>query len=109
MKTIYKGYALIVCAVCFLCAMGLTSCVTKINNNDYESGDSVRVYYTKGDFDSIVIEKSTFRDVFDIAPAGSMHVTSYGGYCDYPMKDGRYIRIEFYGKDLIVGDIKEVS
>lgn len=64
------------------------------------------MYKTKEDFDSITIGESTFRDVYDIAPQETMHVTSYGGFCDYPMKDGGYIRIEFYGKDLTVGAIE---
>ena len=37
-----------------------------------------------------------------------MQITSYGGFCKYPMQNGGDIRIKFYGKDLIVGDIEEV-
>ena len=80
MKKIGKGYALIVFIACFVYIMCLVGCVTKTNKNVYE-----------------------------IAPHESMQVTSYGGFCDYPLKNGGYIRVDFYGKDLIVGAVKEVS
>ena len=65
-------------------------------------------YYTKEHFCSIVIGKSTYQDVYEIAPTSVMCVTSYGGLCEYPMKTGGYICIKFYGKDLVVGDVEEI-
>lgn len=109
MKKICKVFALVVYIVCFVYIMCLVGCVTKTNKNDHESGDSMREYYISEDFSSITVGESTFRDVYEIAPHESMQVTSYGGFCDYPLKNGGYIRIDFYGKDLIVGAVKEVS
>ena len=65
-------------------------------------------YYKKEDFQSITVGESTLQDVYEIAPKEVMQVTSYGGVCEYPMEDGGYIRIKFYGKELIVGEIEEV-
>ena len=87
----------------------VTSCADRIEiGNSSEKSDSMREYYTSEVFSSITVGESTFRDVYDIAPHKSMQVTSYGGFCDYLLKNGGYIRIEFYGKDLIVGAVKEV-
>ena len=66
-------------------------------------------YYTKEDFKSITIGESTYQDVYNIASSESMQMTSYGGFCEYPMQNGGYVRIKFYGKDMIVGAIEEVS
>ena len=66
-------------------------------------------YYTREDFQSIVIGKSTYQDVYVIAPIETLQITSYGGFCDYPMQNGGYVRIKFYEKNLIVGDIEEIS
>ena len=66
-------------------------------------------YYEKEDFQSIIIGESTFQDVYKIASEGAIQITSYGGFCEYPMQNGGYIRIKFYGKDMIVGAIEEVS
>ena len=72
-------------------------------------GVSIREYYTKADFQSIIIDKSTFRDVYELVPAGGspIYVTSYGGYCEYPTESGGCIRIKFYGKDMVVSAIEE--
>ena len=55
------------------------------------------------------IMKKYFQDVYKITDAKSMQVTSYGGFCDFPMQNGRYLRIKFYGNDLIVGAIEEIT
>jgi hypothetical protein len=70
---------------------------------------NMKEYYSMEDFDSIIIKKSTYKDVFEIAPIDSMQITSYGGFCIFPKKDGGYIRIDFVGNDLIVINITEVN
>ena len=81
--------------------------------HDRNTGDicevSMRDYYTKEDFKSIIVGESTYQDVYNIAPIELMQVTSYGGFCEYPMQHGGYVRIKFYGQHLIVGCIEEVS
>ncbi len=69
---------------------------------------SMKEYYRKEDFNAIIIGKSTYQDVYNIAPLESMQVTSYGAFCEYPTQMGGYIRIKFYGRDMIVGAIEEV-
>ena len=66
-------------------------------------------YYQKEDFQCIIIGKSTYQDVYKIAPTKSMQITSYGGICEYSMENGGRIRIKLYGKKLIVGAIEEVA
>lgn len=70
---------------------------------------TMKEYYSREDFKLITIGKSNFQDVYKIASIESMQITSYGGVCDYPMQNGGYLRIKFYGEDLIVGSIEEVS
>lgn len=65
--------------------------------------------YSIEDFQSITIGESTYHEVYDIAPVESLHITSYGAFCDYPTQSGGYIRIKFYGKDLVVGAIEEIA
>ena len=88
--------------IVLLLGSNLVSC--NINQNE----ESMIVYYQKEDFQSIVIGETKFQDVYEIAPTEFIQVTSYGGFCDYPIKNGGYIRIKFYGSDLIVGSIEEV-
>ena len=88
--------------ICLLCLIFCVGCSQSIG-----SGDSVKDVYSKEDFLSIVIGKSTYQDIYEIASAQSMQITSYGGFCRYPTKDG-YLQIKFYGKDLIVGEIEEI-
>ena len=70
---------------------------------------NIKDYYVVEDFNSIIIGESSYKDVYEIAALDSIQITSYGGFCEYPMKDGRIIRIEFTGKDLIVSNIKIVK
>jgi hypothetical protein len=85
-----------------------SGCCPRSNINDFGE-ESMIEYYQKEDFQSIIIGESTFLDVYIVAPTESMQVTSYGGFCEYPMEDGGYVRIKFYGEDLIVGAIEEYS
>lgn len=94
--------------VCFAFMVLLVGCRSKSNTNN-SSEVPMRDYYRKEDFESIIIGESTFKDVYEIVATESIQVTSYGGFCEYPMKDGGCVRIKFYGKDLIVGAIEEVS
>lgn len=83
----------------------ITACgQNSIDNNLNEV--SMKEHYCEEDFQSIIIGKSTYQDVYNIAPPKSIQVTSYGGFCEYPMKDGKYLRIKFYGKEMIVGMIE---
>jgi hypothetical protein len=102
------NHCIIVIAVCFVSMIWLLRCDSNTGIND--STDVSTIYYNKKeDFQSITIGKSTFQDVYEIASPESMQVTSYGGVCEYPMQNGGYVRVKLYGKDLIVGDIEEVS
>ena len=68
----------------------------------------MKEYYVKADFQSITVGESTFQDVYKIAPWEFLQTTSYGGFCEYPTHNGGCIRIKFYGKELLVGEIEEV-
>lgn len=93
--------------VCWLVVIFLsTGCNLLPTKNDFNEV-FMKDYYLKEDFQSIIMGESTFQDVYTIAPVESMQVTSYGGVCEYPMRDGGCIRIKFYGKDLVVGEIEE--
>ena len=70
-----------------------------------ETESIVNKCYGMEDFDAIVIGESTFYDVCAIVPTSKMLVTSYGGLCQYPMNDGRFICVEFYGPLLTVASI----
>ena len=85
-----------------------SGCSSTSNTNGF-TGESMKDYYKKEDFQSITIGESTYQDVYKIAPTESMQITSYGGFCQYPMQNGGYVRIKFYGKYLIVGAIEELS
>ena len=63
-------------------------------------------YYELDDFDSIIVGESSLSDVYSIAPNNWLYVTSYGGYMEFPMQDGRRIIVEFHGPDQVVGDIR---
>ena len=66
-------------------------------------------YYSAADFKNIVIGESTYRDVYETASTETMYITSYGGYCEYPIKDGGCVRIKFNGADLIVSEIEVIN
>ncbi len=90
--------------VCLVSMVLYSGCSLTSSTNDF-TGD----YYKKEDFQSITIGESTYQDVHKIAPTESIQITSYGGFCQYPMQNGGCIRIKFYGKYLIVGAIEELS
>ena len=98
-------WIIVVCLV----SMVLTSGCNSISITNDFTGESMRDYYKKEDFQSITIGESTYQDVHKIAPTESMQITSYGGFCQYPMQNGGYVRITFYGKYLNVGAIEELS
>ena len=75
-------------------------------NIENSSEVSMSQYYCKDDFQSIVIGESTYQDVYQIAPPDCVHLTAYGGFCEYPMQDGGCLRIKFYGSQMIVGMIE---
>ncbi len=95
-----------ICIVLLMHIGSFTGCGITVSNELSES--SMRKYYSKEDFESIIVGKSTFKDVFKIAPSPSMQATSYGGKCEYPAQDGGCICIKFYGKELIVGSIEKI-
>ena len=98
-------WIIVVCLVSMVCHSG---CSATSSTNDF-TGESMRDYYKKEDFQSITIGESTYQDVYKIAPTESMQITSYGGFCQYPMQNGGYVLIKFYGKHLIVGAVEELS
>ena len=84
-----------------------TSCQNTTNPIE-ESKVPMKEFYNKDDFQTVVIGESTYYDVYDIAPSIFMQVTSYGGFCEYPIQENECLRIKFYGKELIVGAIEVV-
>lgn len=100
-------------AMSLLLVILLVGCGSKsdiVDSNDTLNESNLEdVYYTMDDFKSIIIGESTFQDVYNIAPNEQMRATSYGGLYEYPMQSGGYILIKFYGSDLIVGAVEEVS
>ena len=106
--TMKKKYLIVFIVGCFIFMNMLVGCSSKPSTNHSEVV-SMRDNYRIEDFESIIIGESTFKDVYETVAAESMQVTSYGGFCEYPMQDGGCIRVKFYGKDLIVGAIEEVS
>ena len=94
--------------VCFAFVFLFSGCDSTSNANNINEV-SMKDYYKIEDFQSIIIGESSLSDVSKIAPIQPLLVTSYGGYCEYPTENGRCIRIKFYGKDFIVGDIEEDS
>lgn len=74
----------------------------------YVPEGALRKYYTRNDFQNIIIGQHTYQDVYKIAPAELIQTTSSGGECKYYLKNGGYILITFYGNDLIVESIEEL-
>jgi len=73
---------------------------------------TTKQYYTMDDFDSIVVGESTLADVIALYPpeeSSTTIPTAVGTFSDYPMQGGGYIRIKFYGKDLIVFSIEKIE
>lgn len=66
-------------------------------------------YYELDDFNRVIVGESSLFDVWCIAPNNWFHVTSYGGYLEYPMQDGHRILVEFYGPGQTVGAIRIVE
>lgn len=98
--------------LCFALAFLMFGCnsTSNIDGSYTSSSDEVYMgnYYELDDFKDIVIGESTFDDVYVVAPTESMQATSYGGVCQYPLENGGFLRIKFFGKDLVVGDIEEI-
>lgn len=104
-KTSIQIILMMICLSLFALLVGC-----KANRNTNNSSEALLMdYYTKETFKSIIVGESTYRDVYVIAPTELMLVTSYGGLCEYPMKNGGYVRIKYYSEDLVVGSIEEVS
>lgn len=95
-------------AYCILVQFLFTACGS-ISNKCNSSEVSMKVCYSKENFKSITIGESTYKDVYDLAPFESMQITSYGGVIKIPLQTGGYILIKFYGEELIVGSIEEIS
>lgn len=104
MKRINIIYAVLIAL--FIATMLINTSCEQYANIGNNSEEPMKSYYTLDDFQSIVIGESTFQDVYDIAPPISLTTTSYGGFCEYPSADGKYIHIKFYGAEMIVGAIE---
>lgn len=94
--------------LCFALAFLMFGCNSTSNIDSSCNEVCMDDYYEVDDFKDIVIGESTFNDVHIVAPAESMQATSYGGVCQYPLENGGYLSIKFFGKDLVVGDIEEI-
>ena len=69
--------------------------------------DSEVRYFTLEDFASIVIGESTIEDVYNITEESyAMALTGTGGFCEYPMQDGKCICIEFGVPNWVIKSIK---
>jgi len=72
----------------------------------------VRTHYCRtyllSDFDHIKIGISTVRDL-DMFGYYDMHMTSFGGICEYPTVDGQYIRIRIGMPGSVVEKIEVVD
>lgn len=66
-----------------------------------QSVKDVERRYTEEDFSSVVVGKSTLRDVSEIAYFDILAATSYGSLCELPLADGRYIQIAFTDEDVV--------
>lgn len=108
MKKMRYLYVFVVIYTTFMILFGGCGSTSSTSNGAFDRVD-MKDYYSKEDFDSIVIGESVFQDVYNIAPPESLQVTSYGGLCKYPMQSGGYIWIKFLGKELVVGAIEEDS
>ena len=98
----------VICLVVFL-SFVVFICGCESTSGSIELSEvSMKDYFAMTDFQFIVIGESTFQDVYEVFPLESMQITSYGGCCEYPMENGGYIRIKFYGQELVVGAIEEV-
>ena len=93
---------------CFVFTVLLSGCSAKLSKDDLDK-TSTKDHYRMEDFQTIIVGESTHQDVYKIGPTGAIQVTSYGGFCEYPMQNGGYIRIKFYGPDLVVGAIEEIE
>ena len=91
--------------LCTILAFFTTAC-SKERQNDNLQEVTMKTSYSQEDFDSIVVGESTYQDVYNIAPCDFMQVASYGGMSEHPLQSGGCIRIQYYGKDLIVGKIE---
>ena len=91
----------LLCIILTFLVSGCTNQTTSTTGNE----EYMNNCWVLNDFDSIVIGQSNAQDVNNIAPVEYLHLTSYGGYCEYPMQDGKVIHIDFYGPDLVVGKI----
>jgi len=72
------------------------------------STEPTEKYFCLEDFEDIVLDETTLFDMDERYMRGEMMVTSYGGCCDYPTEDGGYIRIKFYGPEMVVGNIEYI-
>ena len=63
------------------------------------------VFYEPELFASISVGASTWEEVSALAPEETLYRTSSGGYSQYLMRSGDFIRIEYQGEDLIVSSI----
>ena len=75
---------------------------------DVENGKETQAY-SLSHFDDIVLDSTTVKDVEEIAHIEKMYITSFGAVADFPTTDGRWIQINFYGPDLVVGSIEIVD
>ena len=108
--------AIIVVVTCIL----LIACTDEVKNDYPAATEGISVlatdevvvvpdmrYFTLEDFSSIVIGESTIEDVFNITGSVTpMVMMSPGGVCEYPMRDGKCIRVEFFSAEFVVYDIK---
>lgn len=78
----------------------------------FENERIIKFGYDIDDFSSIVVGKSTYIDVHNIAPELGVQGSEYGVYLEYPYKNPKF-RIEFVGNgasaDSIVSKIEKIG
>ena len=78
--------------------------------NEGDNSNMIR-YYSIDDFRKIVVDQSTYYDVCNAIPENykiSLYATSFGAIQEYPTLDNNWIRIRYYGSNLVVGSIEVV-
>ncbi|MBP3685661.1 MAG: hypothetical protein J6J21_01380 [Clostridia bacterium] len=80
-----KRITYLIIVVCLVSMVLHSGCSSTSSTNGF-TGESMKDYYKKEDFQSITIGESTYQDVYKIAPTESMQITSYGGFANIQCK-----------------------
>jgi len=80
---------------CIMAALAL--CFSACSEGDAGHSNSKQTAtYSMEDFSHIILGESGVEDLLQVGPC-EMLVTSYGGLCTYPAKDGKCIEVVLHG------------